>query len=308
MERGGRRFLAPLSSLLSSEKALSHYLNPTYLNQTANHKSTLPAFEITFDSPLRVTLPSEESHHAFSVLRLKENESVSVFDPESQIEGLGSLTKESHEGVVLVHLLKRTNQNFPILIIGTPKPKTAEEIIEKSTEIGVQEIHFVQSDYSNTKSTHINNDSSRRSRIFKIRDAAVKQSYSSWAPKIIFHESLDLCLSNTFQEEVINSSNSKRFLCEPPHRSLKEPSLSLKQLSEVPSSSKGKENDQPTHLAIGPEGGFSEREKAIFLKYNFYSLSLGENVLRVETATLISLGICSFINPLQYPSSREVSS
>jgi len=39
-------------------------------------------------------------------------------------------------------------------------------------------------------------------------------------------------------------------------------------------------------LAIGPEGGFSEREVSLFLENNFRPFTIGDSVLRTETAAL----------------------
>jgi 16S rRNA (uracil1498-N3)-methyltransferase len=39
-------------------------------------------------------------------------------------------------------------------------------------------------------------------------------------------------------------------------------------------------------LAIGPEGGFSEREVSLFLENNFKPFTIGDSVLRTETAAL----------------------
>jgi len=39
-------------------------------------------------------------------------------------------------------------------------------------------------------------------------------------------------------------------------------------------------------LAIGPEGGFSEKEVSLFLENNFKPLTIGDSVLRTETAAL----------------------
>ncbi len=46
------------------------------------------------------------------------------------------------------------------------------------------------------------------------------------------------------------------------------------------------ENIKKITILIGPEGGFSEREKELFKKYNLPIISFGENVLRGETACI----------------------
>lgn len=56
---------------------------------------------------------------------------------------------------------------------------------------------------------------------------------------------------------------------------------------------------QPSHqsvsLIIGPEGGFSESEVAYFLKQDFQQVSLGNNVLRAETASIVGCAMISAV-------------
>lgn len=46
-------------------------------------------------------------------------------------------------------------------------------------------------------------------------------------------------------------------------------------------------------IAIGPEGGFSEREMDELNQMGYQSITLGSRILRAETAAIYSLSICS---------------
>ena len=48
-------------------------------------------------------------------------------------------------------------------------------------------------------------------------------------------------------------------------------------------------------LAIGPEGGWTPDELNVFAEYGWLSCSLGENILRAETATIAALAIVQAI-------------
>ena len=45
-------------------------------------------------------------------------------------------------------------------------------------------------------------------------------------------------------------------------------------------------NNCPVNLFIGPEGGFSEAEIAVFKEHDFIFVSLGKTTLRSETAAV----------------------
>ena len=50
------------------------------------------------------------------------------------------------------------------------------------------------------------------------------------------------------------------------------------------------------NIVIGPEGGISEKEEKYLNQIGFESVSLGDRILRVETAPLTVLSILNYIN------------
>jgi 16S rRNA (uracil1498-N3)-methyltransferase len=53
-------------------------------------------------------------------------------------------------------------------------------------------------------------------------------------------------------------------------------------------------------IAIGPEGGFSESESQLAQSHGWNLLSLGETILRIETAAVAVASACRFVS---YPAS-----
>jgi 16S rRNA (uracil1498-N3)-methyltransferase len=57
------------------------------------------------------------------------------------------------------------------------------------------------------------------------------------------------------------------------------------------------DNNQAITVIIGPAGGFSEKEKELILNQpNVKNITLGENILRVETAAIAVLSIIAVKN------------
>lgn len=55
-------------------------------------------------------------------------------------------------------------------------------------------------------------------------------------------------------------------------------------------------NQQPTTtLAIGPEGGWTQEEMALFTQYNWQPVTLGPRILRAETAAIAAIAIASSV-------------
>jgi 16S rRNA (uracil1498-N3)-methyltransferase len=143
-----------------------------------------------------------------------------------------------------------------------------EWLVEKATEIGINEITFLRCRYSERKEIKI-------PRLEKIMISAMKQSVKATLPKlneIILFEDF---VSIPFQGEkyIAHCENEEKPL--------------IKQLY-----SKG----EHALILIGPEGDFSSEEIQLAKTHNFSPVSLGESRLRTETAALVACQTLHILN------------
>lgn len=161
------------------------------------------------------------------------------------------------------------------LYLSVPKFSKFEWIIEKCVELGVRKVVPVISDFSFVKKEKMLEEKSKR--LNKIVENASQQS--ARAQKMIIEKpiSLDAALKNINQ----NSDLVGLFAYEG------ESKLGLKQAL------KDSKYQQASEIAllVGSEGGFSQEELEKCTNSGLDPVSLGEQVLRVETAcvTLVSV-------------------
>jgi len=143
------------------------------------------------------------------------------------------------------------------------KSKNDLLIIEKLTELGVKEFFPLMTERSVRKISANTNEKFR-----KVSVAAIKQCDNAHLPKI--HKPLEL-------NKALDFIRSSGFI---PIIALEYgEQMSLKQaLDQV--------GDQNSCLIIGPEGGFSPGEIELFKKKDIISITLGNHILRAETAAI----------------------
>ena len=212
-----------------------------------------------------IELSSEESSHIVKVLRKKENDTLNFTDGMTysrkfylfQSVILSADRKKCKIKVIeKIKQPKQHNGYLHIVIAPTKNISRFEWFLEKSTEIGIDEITPVICSKSERKT--INHE-----RCNKIIISAMKQSVKFHLPKLNYLANFnDIIKINFNATKYIAHCQSKRELFE---------------------KQKFHEN---TMILIGPEGDFSEDEiqKAIGKKYK--SISLGKSRLRTETAAV----------------------
>lgn len=193
-------------------------------------------------------------------LRLKEGEMVQFLNGKGQ-----GLIARFHNLQFETLTTKQFAPLAPIeLVLSPPQGDLLSQTVTQATEIGVSALYFIRSDYCQYRSK----DDPPSSRGEKVSIAAMEQCGRAWSMKIApqwsdFSQLLGQPGTNIFADENLAEQSSIGF-----H-------------SQVP----GELSPLPIRIYVGPEGGWSERERESF-KGRAFSLGLGDLVLRVPTAVV----------------------
>jgi 16S rRNA (uracil1498-N3)-methyltransferase len=171
------------------------------------------------------------------------------------------------------------------LALSLPKVKTLEDVVEKIVELGVYSLIPFYSEFSFFKSKDRIDEKSQRLR--KIVTSACQQS--ARAEELIIHstKSLDDVLKMYADSQKPENSRAFAFY-EGKAQSLSD------YWSKVDIDLKSKDAISDIWIFIGSEGGFSNSEIQKFKDFNIPSLSLGEQVLRVETACVSIVSVLKY--------------
>ena len=210
----------------------------------------------------------EESNHIMNALRHKIGDEI-VVSNEDDKEYITEISDYS-EGVITLKIkdiipLQKSELEI-ILYQGLCKGDKMDFIIQKATEVGISSIIPIE-----TMRTIVKLDSGKSEkkveRWQKIASEAAKQSNAPFIPQIG---------SVTNIKEMINSleKDVKYILFWEEEKSLK--------LREA----LNKISEKRIALIIGPEGGFDEKEVSFLKEKGVISVSLGEKILRTETAAI----------------------
>ena len=219
-------------------------------------------------------LTEDESRHAISVMRHKENDILSITNGngllfESRI--LKAHPKKCELELVNVHQSARPYPWLHMAVAPTKNIDRYEWFLEKATELGIQEITPIICDHSER-------DKLRLDRLQKVLIAAMKQSLKYWLP--VMNEPI---LLEDFLETTTNSTQKFILHC---HASPK------KHLFNITV------QHQDSIVLIGPEGDFSIKEIQLAKANGYWEATLGNNRLRTETAALAACHILNLKNEI----------
>ncbi len=218
----------------------------------------------TPDIATHCEMPEEEAGHCLRVLRLTTGDEVTLTD------GKGNFYKAVISAATNKRCQLKITETLPqekgwtgwlhVAMAPTKNMDRTEWFAEKATEIGFDELTFLNCRYSERKVI-------KTERIEKILVSAIKQSLK--ANKPVLNEMTD------FNKFITQDFKGQKFIChcyEGEKKLLKE--------AIVPG--------EDALILVGPEGDFSEEEVAKAIEAGFQPVSLGKSRLRTETAALVA--------------------
>ena len=218
------------------------------------------------DAANQTELPVDEAMHALRVLRLKGGDEMFLMD------GVGNYYRAQVTIAATHHCYYEILEQMPqepqwkgrvqLGIAPTKMLDRVEWMLEKATEIGVDEVSFLNCQFSERKLI-------KTTRLEKIVVSAVKQSHKAWKP-------------------VLNEIVSFKSFINQPHEGRKYIAHCYEEVSRTylfdelrkPSDS------EDAIVLIGPEGDFSIDEVKMAIEAGWQSVHLGKSRLRTETAGL----------------------
>ncbi len=227
-------------------------------------------------------LEGREAHHALHVLRLKRGELVTILDGVGN-EFMCVVEDCGRTAVTLSASLKNFIPAPPCsvtLLQAVPKGKIVESIIQKSVELGAQRVVPILSERV-VMQLDDEDAENKREKWEQVAIEAIKQCGAAWLPKIEAPVTIDqfLARKEKFELSLVGSLQKER---RHPREVLREYE---KKHGRVPHS---------VGVWIGPEGDFTLDELKTIQNSGALPISLGNLVLRVETAAIYCLSILNY--------------
>lgn len=219
-------------------------------------------------------MPTEEALHALRVLRIKSGDEINLMD------GVGNFYRAEVTLAATKRCLYEVKEVFPqqpawhghvhLAIAPTKVMDRIEWMAEKATEIGFDELSFLNCKFSERKTM-------RTVRLDKIVISAVKQSHKAWKP--IVNQMV------SFKEFIAQPRKGRKFICH-----CYEEFEKVDLMTEL---QKPYDEDADVTVLVGPEGDFSVDEVKLAIANGYESASLGTSRLRTETAGLMSVAMAN---------------
>lgn len=214
-------------------------------------------------------LPADEAMHAMRVLRLKGGDELFLMDGVGNFyRAQVTIAATHHCYYEILEVLPQERQwkgRFHLAIAPTKMMDRIEWMVEKATEVGVDEISFLNCAFSERRVV-------KNPRIEKIIVSAMKQSHKAWKP-------------------VLNEMSTFAHFIEQPRSGVKYIAHCYDEIPRVNLFDELRKTPDETEMTvlIGPEGDFSIDEVRQAVDHGYQSVSLGTSRLRTETAGLAAV-------------------
>lgn len=228
----------------------------------------------SFKDEKNITISNDDIFHIVKVMRMKINDQFEINnDGDIYLAQINSLAPFSFK------ILKKIDENHELktkitLLYCLPKGDKIDLVLQKATELGVNQIVLVNSSRC----------------IAKINDENKKKKLARFNK--IIKEATEQCKRNNLPalKDVIKFNEISNYQSDLNLIAYENSKMGNQELKDILRNFKG----NTVTILIGAEGGFSKEEVEYALKNNFISISLGNRILRSETSVFNLLSILGY--------------
>lgn len=215
---------------------------------------------------------SENYRHIARSLRARVGEKLLLID-EAQIQ-YEVIIKDINSSEIICYIEKsypsKRDLSFDLYLAQSPLRSDAQlTIMEKATELGVRGVYPIITDNCVLNKSVLEK---KREKWQKVMYEASKQCERAKVPTCFDITILEKVLENKFDKILVMAERSTE--------------ISFKEFLRKNPVKKG----EKVLVIIGPEGGFSQKEFDYFRVKNLPLISLGDLILKAETAVIMTLG------------------
>ncbi len=215
-----------------------------------------------------IDLPAGMVRHLIQVLRMREGQEIVLFNGEDGIDYQAVLTETGRRQARARILSSGDPEPLPDLQIhlalGISRGERMDLAIQKAVELGISSIAPLVTERSLKKLTPERLEK-KRQHWHRVIISACEQSGRRRLPSLHAPQDLGSWLKNPLPQTLLLDPKARHCLKEVPRP--------VQQLG----------------LLIGPEGGFSERERTLAKEAGCTGVRLGPRILRTETAPLAAI-------------------
>jgi len=221
-----------------------------------------------------VCLQDSDQFHLLKVMRARINDRIEVVSEGkvylAEIQTLKPLRIE------VIDTLKENNElkNDVVLIVSLLKGEKLDLVLQKATELGVEEIVLLQSERSIAKIRPLERDY-KLERFNRIVKEAAEQSKRTRLPLLYRIINFSQLSEITADIKLIAYEGAQ--------------GSSASFLNAIKCVKPG----ERIAILIGPEGGFAAHEVDEANEHGFHTVSLGRRILRAETASFYAMSVLS---------------
>lgn len=220
----------------------------------------------------KIILSTDDVSHCLRVMRMKKGDEIEVvYKNEVNLCRIES-TKPFNLSLVSKINEKHELANKIILIVAVLKGEKMDLVLQKATELGVDEIVLLISKRTIQKLNNFRLDN-KLERYRKILKEAAEQSKRVKIPNL--HQLI------TFDQLAKIKGDVKMIAYEEASGNTASFIKAIKQIN----------NGDTVVCLIGPEGGFEEEEVNTAINNGYQVVSLGRRILRAETASLYMMSV-----------------